>query len=232
MSPSPSHQWLSLLWSDSQFPAGGASHSGGLEGAVQSGYLRGTEDLRAWVEDYLRDVFGPSDLAACVLAHRVASSDDRAKLFAIDERLNALKIAREERQASAMMGQRRLKVLRDAFDDNRLNELWDAVQINEWNAHAACVWGVAGIVGGIGEADAARSLAYGALIGIASAGIRLRLYGQQATQRLLLDVAPTVEHAIERAQRVRGTEELASHGPRLELAQMHHERARVRLFMS
>lgn len=228
----PSSAWLRTIWSDSAFPAGGASHSSGLEGALQSGYVRTMPELSAWISDFVENVFGPCDLAALMLAHRAACREDWQSLYRIDERLGALKISREEREASVAQGQSRLEVIAQTLGDPRLRIAWEAAQEERWSAHAASVWGLTGAVGDLTEEDSGRGFTYTTIAGIASAAIRMRFTGQQGAQGLLASVSQKVEQALQEARRIESLESLASVGPRLELAQMHHETARVRLFMS
>jgi urease accessory protein len=224
--------WFSLIWSDSAFPAGGASHSSGLEGAIQEQWIRSMDDLAGWMADYVERVLAPCDLAASFLAHRAASREDWRVLFEIDETLHAMKIAREEREVSLMMGRRRLRVIASAARDPRLDHALSALDASRWSAHVATVWGLIGAIGGLSETETARGMAYHALAGMTSAAIRLRLCGQQAAQNLLTRLGEGVAQAIQRASNVQTLEDLHYHAPLLELAQMNHERADVRLFMS
>lgn len=232
MPDSPTARWLSLLWSDSAFPAGGASHSSGLEGAVQCGYIRGTDDLAAWIHAHLLHVFGPCDLAACVLSHRAAGTADFEALFRIDERVNAMKLPREEREASLMLGQRRLKVTAASMRHPFLETAREYVATGGWNAHQACVFGLVGQAGGISEEDTAAGFTYHVLAGMSSAAIRMRICGQQAAQDIMTRLGPVVASVTAEARLARGEDDLRSCGPAAEAAQMRHERARVRLFMS
>ena len=220
------------MWSDSAFPAGGAAHSCGLEGALQNGYIRSMPDLHEWISDFVEQVFGPSDLSALILAYRATQRGDGSALFRVDERLGALKITREEREASVAQGQSRLQVSAKTLDDPRLAQALDDALEGRWDGHAASVWGLVGAVGELGEAETARSFTYTVIAGMTSAAIRMRLTGQQGAQNIMISLADKVEAAIKNAESIDCSDSLASLGPRLELAQMHHESARVRLFMS
>ena len=167
----PAPDWLALLWSDSAFPAGGASHSGGLEAAVQAGHVHSMEDLGPWLTDYLKLVLGPCDLAAMHLSHRATTRRDAEELYWIDERVNALKIAREEREASALLGQRRLKTIRAAGGDQGLGDAWRDAREGKWRAHACCVWGLTGAIGEMTERESAWSFAYSTLAAVASSAM-------------------------------------------------------------
>lgn len=224
--------WLSLLHADSAFPAGGASHSAGLEGAVQCGFIRTPDDLAAWLHDYLAYVLVPCDLTAAILACRVGASDNFGPLFRIDARLNALKVPHEEREASRMLGQRRLKIAAASLRNPVLQSAWEHVCNGSWNAHQACSYGLIGESFGLGELRTATGLAYHMLAGMTSAAIRLRVCGQQTAQDILTRLGPVVASLISNAALDAHIDHLASCAPAAEYAQMHHECARVRLFMS
>src|SRR5216683_2848082 len=99
--------YLSLLrlmqLADSALPVGATAHSFGLETLVAEEYLE-VQQLGAFFKDYLEEA-GVVEGAFCCLGYRLASHTDpalfTAQWLALNERLSAIKTARESRAASA-----------------------------------------------------------------------------------------------------------------------------------
>ncbi len=101
--------WRLLQTTDSLFPTGAFSHSGGLEGLTVDGLLSTADDAERGIEEILTRSFARVDLPACGLAHRAADNVDR--LLEIDAWVDTLKAPREAREAGRSLGRRRLKVV-------------------------------------------------------------------------------------------------------------------------
>jgi len=215
--------WRLLQTTDSLFPTGAFSHSGGLEGLVADGLLSTAEDAERAVEEILTRSFARVDLPACGLAHRAA--DDVERLLEIDAAVDALKAPRETREAGRSLGRRRLKAVA-APDAYRT-----AVEEGRSPGQQAVVTGIHAALDGVSREDALLAFAYGTAAGLVASAMKLLPLGQSRAQALLTRLGEGVPERV-RAADATGLEELGSFTPLLDIAAMRHETARTRLFIS
>src|SRR4030081_1329379 len=95
-----------LQLGDSSFPSGAFTQSHGLETLVADGEVTSAADVEAVLAAHLSHRLARADLPALLASHRAATGPDLDQLEKIDEALTAVKMTREERQASARMGAR------------------------------------------------------------------------------------------------------------------------------
>jgi urease accessory protein len=210
-------QLLDLLQiSDSSFPTGAYVHSGGLEWLAQRGPL----DLEALLRLRLRENLGRLELVFLLAAY------ERSPI-ALDERLHALTLPREAREASRQVGRRLLANAVDLFGAAPLLAFADEAP----HAHHPVVFGLVGAVLGVPTRTAAEIYAFQTLRGLVSAAQRLTRLGQTEAQRLLHRLKPAVVAAAEEAATLT-VETTSAFAPIWDVAAMAHERAAVRLFVS
>jgi urease accessory protein len=217
--------WRLLQTTDSLFPTGAFSHSGGLEGLANEGILRTADDAERAVEEILRHSFARVDLPACGLAHRAASAAELEAVLRIDARLDALKPPREAREASRSLGRRRLRLVA-SLDGYRT-----LVEQDRTPGHQAVVTGMQGALEGMPREDTLLAFAYGAAAGLVSSAMKLLPLGQTRAQNLLSRLGASMPEIAQEADGL-DLEELGSFLPLLDVAAMRHETGAPRLFIS
>src|ERR1700694_1517301 len=95
-----------LQLGDSTFPSGAFTQSYGLATLVAERAVTGAADVEAVLAAHLRHRLAKADLPALLAAHRAATETDLDLVLRIDSALTAVKMTREERQASHRMGAR------------------------------------------------------------------------------------------------------------------------------
>jgi urease accessory protein UreF len=104
-----------LHLADSALPIGWAAHSWGLETLVWDGSLE-VAQLETFLTQYLQEM-GHAEGLCCRLGYRLAAEPDdiefAARWLALNAQVSALKTARENRVASAMLGRRLTTLLYD-----------------------------------------------------------------------------------------------------------------------
>ena len=215
--------WHLLQTTDSLFPTGAFSHSGGLEALVTEGFLATADDAERAIEEILRRSFATLDLPACALAHR--SARDAERLARVDGALDALKVPRELREASRSLGRRRLRAV--ALDD----EYRRRVEAGETHGHQAVVAGAHAAFAGATREETLFAFAYGAAAGLVAAAMKLLPLGQSRAQRLLSRLGEAAPEWVRVADGLT-LEELGGFTPLLDIAAMRHEEAERRLFIS
>lgn len=217
--------WRLLQTTDSLFPSGAFSHSGGLEGLTVDSVLVTAEDAERGIEDLLAHSFTRIDLPAAGLAHRAAAEGNVPRLLEIDAWVDSLKAPREAREAGRSLGRRRLRVVA-APDEYRR-----AVEEDRSPGQQAVVTGMHAALEGIARDEAMLAFAYGTAAGLVASAMKLLPLGQTRAQALLTRLGESMPELV-RAADERSLEDLGSFTPLLDIAAMRHEVARTRLFIS
>jgi urease accessory protein len=222
-----------LLLADSRLPAGGHAHSGGLAPAAMAGVV---EDLTGLV-DFLRGRLATSGLVAAAVAatachHARGDGTSRTGWTGLDREADARTPSPAQRQASRAQGRSLLRAARTAWPSPALEELRAAVP---GGPHHPIVLGVTTAATGGTPEHAATITAYGVVTGSASAAVRLLGLDPLAVQRMLAELAGTVD-AVAAEAAAYADEDWATlpavSAPILDLFAELHLRSDIRLFES
>jgi urease accessory protein len=217
-----------LQLSDSGFPSGRYTLSYGLESFAQSGELS-LPALTSLLRGSIRFGVAPSDGIALACAHRAA--DDLDVVMRVDERLTAVKLARETREASTRTGRALLNTAMAAFDTPALRRLAERVHERRTPGNHAVVLGVLTGALGVPRAEAAATELYAFSAGWVAAAVRLALIDHRVAQALLHRMGPVIAAAAIKAADGQVTQ-IASCTPLLDIMSMRHEQAELRMFAS
>jgi urease accessory protein len=230
---------LNLLYllqlADTAVPIGGAAHSFGLETLAAEGSLT-VPQLAAFFEDYLEEVGQPEGVY-CRAAYRLrvveAEAEFESRWLALNARLSALKLARESRAASAMLGKRLLQLVCSLEARPRLEGALRAALTANVDIHHAAAFGLAGGILEIEEELVVAAYLQQNLAGLVSACQRLLPLGQQQAARLLWQLKPAILAAAAQGRDGDPEGPAAYACPGLvELAGMRHPALATRLFIS
>ena len=226
-----------LQLSDSAFPSGRYTLSYGLETLVQSGHVavpaEGPELLRL-LGDSIRLGVAPSDGVALACAHHAVDPDGHADLelvIEVDQRLTAVKLPREAREASMRTGRAVLATATAAIDRGALREYAGRVSRGRSPGNHAVVIGLLSARLGVPRLDAVAGELYAFASGWVAAAVRLSLVDHRSAQGLLHGVRAVIADAARNAVE-RDVEEISSCTPLLDIMSMRHEQAELRLFAS
>ncbi|MFT4040544.1 MAG: urease accessory UreF family protein [Thermomicrobiales bacterium] len=220
----------SLQLADSFFPGGGYTLSHGLESYAEAGLLN-ADSLTGIVADMLRYGVGPSDGVALGISARAAGSGDLDLIAETDQRLTAVKLAREPRQASIRLGRQILALSRDVFDDAEAAAYLTRVRAEGLPGNQAVAMGFLRAAAGIPVWDAVAGELYAFAAGCAGAALRMTRIDHRQAQRIVRDLAPVVIAAADDAVG-RSLHEIGGSVPFAEVMAMRHETAELRLFVT
>ncbi len=220
-------EWLPWLLqvNDSQFPSGAYAHSMGLEELVQHGIVKRPDDLEAFLHHQIIPGLLAFELPCLIKAHGLALADDHAGLRALDEELDAWKLAAELRQASRQLGSRRLSLVQKLDADPALA----AYVASGAPCHhlIACALELRRLP----VEAAACAFTLQSISGYAISAMKLMRLGQERCQLLvrgaMAAVAPQLDALV-----TGPPERIGWFNPLLEIASMRHARANERLFIS
>jgi urease accessory protein len=215
-----------LQLGDSLFPSGGFTLSHGLETLAERGLVNDARSLEDWLRTSVRWQVAPSDGVAAASAWSAGADLDL--VAEIDRLLLATKLAREPRAASARTGRQMLSTLA-TIADGTLSRYRQLVQLTNAPGLQPIVLGLAGRQFGIGRRETVLLLLHLHLAGCLGAALRLLDVDDVETQRIRLDLAPTLVAAADEALTVPWKEMYAC-AVQTELMTMIHERATMRLF--
>jgi urease accessory protein len=223
-----------LQLTDSAFPSGRYTLSHGLESFAGSSELRSPVEpsLLRLLGDALRFCVAPSDGIALSCAHRAVGPDHRLELYSVvraDERLSAVKLAREPREASMRTGRALLRTALDALDSPALVEYAELVEAGAAPCNHAVVLGVVCAGFDVPRLDAVAGELYSFSASWVSAAVRLGLVDHGAAQRILRGAHPTIAAAADASVEA-NIDEIASSAPLFDAMAMRHEEAPIRVF--
>ena len=135
--------WLSPLLqvSDSAFPTGSYAHSSGFEQMVALGVVRDEDSIAAYIANHVGPALVHFELPVVRLAHEASNRGDISALMALDEIVDASKGARELREASRVVGRRRLHALRGIGTSSLPAEFVRLIDEDKSPGHHAVIFG-------------------------------------------------------------------------------------------
>jgi urease accessory protein len=210
-------EWLDALHVlDSSFPTGAYVHSFGLETLAPGNVTQ----LQTALALRLRETLARLELVFLLHAY----TDD---LVDLDERLHAMLLAREPREASALIGTHLLRAACDLFDNARIKTFLREGR----HHHQPIVYGALATALNLPRELAADAYTFSALRGQVAAAQRLGRLGQRDAQRLLHALKPAARAAVDQAGRMT-LADAGGFAPAWDVACMAHERAPARMFAS
>ncbi|WP_426977055.1 urease accessory protein UreF [Pseudarthrobacter sp. O4] len=228
MSQAPSYLLPLLQLSDSALPTGGFSHSFGMETFLERGLVDGEASFAVWLCQFVRVQLTHSDGFALRLAFEATSADELAR---VDRMLAAAALPREVREAGTKMGARMLAIAGTVAPSAQLAAYAADVVSERCTGHPAVAFAVAGRHLGVPLGELLASYLFATVTSLTQNAIRAIPIGQNAGQRVLLGAHHEVIDAVRRIQLLE-PDDFGVAAPGLEIAQMRHERQRVRMFMS
>jgi urease accessory protein len=248
-----------LHLADSALPIGGLAHSFGLESLVAHG-LVGVSDLPEFLRRFLEEA-GLVEAVFCREGFRLASGansaemlggaaaesaregprplhglKDDAAIFAkswvdLNDRLSAMKPARESRMGSASLGKNFLAAVLGLGDFAMVREALRASKEAGSLIHHSVAFGLAGGVLRFVEDRTVLAYLHQCVASQVSACQRLLPLGQSAAARILWDLKPAMIETAKRSS-VCGVEEASCFMPLLDWGAMEHPALTTRLFIS
>jgi urease accessory protein len=217
-----------LQLADAAFPAGGFSHSFGLETAIVEERVVDGDSLQAWIVSYLVEGCATLDGGALVLCDA-----DPTMLLALDRRLTAAQPNAEIRRANAHLARATLDVFAaiDLGADERASYA-DAIAREDAS-------GIHSLAAGIGYRAIGASIetileAHATLIvaSLASAAARAVPLGQRVVAGVRWRLRSAIGAFVDRALAIRDIDDLATSAIACEIDGLRHRTLPARLFAS
>jgi urease accessory protein len=217
-----------LLILDSRSPAGAHNHSGGMEAAIDAGWVSDVAELA----QFCRGRLHTSGLVAAAFAAASCrgwtvgwQAEDWEQL---DSELSARMPSAAVRAASRAMGNGLRRLLAVTVEDTDLGRPWSRIEPPA--PHHSLVLGAACALTGGSPGLAARAAALGSCTAPASAAVRLLGLDPYAVHGLLADLAPLISQIADAATNAPDLPDDSA--PALDLLADVHQAKEVRLFAS
>jgi len=220
-----------LHLTDTAFPAGGYAHSFGLETYCQDGRVTDADSLAAFLAMQLEGAAGPCDATAAVTARRRFIAGELTGCRVLDVTLEAMKPARELREASRQMGRQTLRVAGALTAHPALTGYLADVDAGRAPGHHGVAFGMAAGALGVADEAVAAGYLYSATSLLVGAALRLMRLGQLEGQRVLWRLHPVIARVAAEATS-RDADDMWTWAPGLELASIRHAGLEARLFRS
>ena len=220
--------WLPFLLqtSDAQFPTGAYAHSLGLEEIVRLGVVSDERSLGDFLTQHLL-----ANLAQLELPYLRFAFELDSNLTELDQEINAWKIARETREASAQLGVRRLKALQSIHSSPLLADFATTIQERRAVGHHLIVCAIQARLESIPLEAALTVYGYQSLAACCGSALKLIRIGQDGCQRVLRLSALQIPETVAQSMNVE-RDDAGCFNPMLEIASMRHEFSGERLFIS
>ncbi|WP_029430163.1 urease accessory protein UreF [Blastococcus sp. URHD0036] len=174
-----------LTLADSRLPAGGHTHSGGIEQAIAAGRVHDPSSLAAFLLRRLQT-------AGAVASGIAAAACGGADLAVLDAECDARTPSPALRAASRQQGRGLVRVGRRAWP----SPVWDALPAAP---HHPVALGVAAAAGGLAPRDAAAAAAYLSISGPATAAQRLLAMDPLTVAAVTARLSPEVDVVAEQS---------------------------------
>lgn len=217
-----------LQLTNSFFPTGAFAHSFGLETYVQLELVNDPETFEMFLRSTLHHGLRNSDAVAIGLAYKASEIE---KVFDLDARLTAMKIARESREGSIKIGKQFLRNTAILEQNRLLTEYAEQTQSGRCAGHHAIGYGLVAFAAKIDLFAAILGYLHAHVVGQVSAAVRLIPLKPTDGQRIIQNIRPDL---IDIARFAKGAsiDDLSGFTPGLDIRGMQHERLYSRLFIS
>lgn len=214
---------------DSFFPAGSFTLSHGLETLVQTQKIQSASELQTFIQLLLTHKLATTDIVALVHAHRASNSNDLERIRLADRRLYVQTATAINRETQRQSGRALLMVANSTWQHSQLATLQQESAQGKIHCLHPVIFGVVSAVADIPEQDAVLAFLHSFVSGVLGAAIRLGAIGHLQAQKLLLQLAPTMDLVWLKAKDL-GLDEMYSGTPAIDFAQMQHPNLSQRLF--
>ena len=222
-----------LQLSDSALPIGSLAHSFGLETLVDRGLLS-VPNIPAFFRAYLEET-GTLEAVFCREAFRLGRAVDAGfptdEWAALNQRLSAMKPAREAREASVTLGRNFLACVLAMEDVKAAREAVAASKSISTEIHHSTAFGLVCGALGFEEDKSVAAFLHQQIASLISACQRLLPLGQSAAARILWGLKAPILQAAERSAHCDASS-ARCFTPLLDWGAMEHPALSTRLFIS
>jgi len=215
----------------STYPVGGFSHSFGLETYVSRKEIKNVADLREYVVWTLRQNYLHFEGPSFCLAYEAGRAEETAVWRQLDLENTAMRLSKENRQASLKMGQAFWRTAQAVFGEERFESIWQEIKKNRRLGNYSVAAGYLAGVFGIPLDEALQAFLFNGINNLVQAGIKMIPLGQSESHKMLYSVYPQISETVKELL-AQEKWEITNFVPAQDILSMQHERLYTRLYMS
>lgn len=206
-------------------PVGAYAYSGGMEYAIQAGWLSSAEDVESWIRGVMQHNLSYLDIPVLQRCYIAWQEADHGALSYWSEFILSARESSELQAEDQQLGRALATLLSDL--DISTAQAWRSAKATPF----VCLLALAGVSWGVAIDQLATGLLWSWCENQVAAAIKLVPLGQTAGQRILLRLAELIPDAVESGLAV-ADEDIAALAPALGIASARHEIQYSRLFRS
>jgi urease accessory protein len=229
------HEFHLMQLSDSFFPSGMFSMSGGLESLMNDQKITNWIDVKNFILEQIEFQIFPCDCTVLLTALSAAKNNDLKAIVEIDEKYYSMKFPKEIRNSSIRSGKQVLNSIIHMVENNNPNNFLDEfnkkIKSNETPGTYPVVLGIGAVCFDIPLDSITRMLLYSFSSSVVSAAIRLGLIQHLDAQKILNQLAEPINKII-LENKEKDLQNIWQLSPLTEIYQMNHEHSETRMFIT
>lgn len=229
------HEFHLMQLSDSFFPSGMFSMSGGLEQLVINKKITNWNDVLNFIIEQIEFQVFPCDCTVLAFAYNGVKNDDLETVIDIDMKYYSMKFAKEIRNSSTRSGKQVLNsiihMMENSGNSNFLHKFNKKIESKETPGTYPVALAIGAVCFDMPLESITRMLLYSFSSNIVSAAIRLGLIQHLDAQKILKLLAKPINELI-LTNKEQKSEDIWQLTPLTEIYQMNHERNESRMFIT
>ena len=232
---STDYEFHLMQLSDSFFPSGMFSMSGGLEAFVNQKKISNQEDVLKFIIEQIEFQLIPCDCAVVSISIDVIKNHDLAKLLQIDNKYYSMKLSKEVRNSSVRSGKQVFNCLKHMIGENKnqfIIQINEKIELDEMRCTYPVALAISAVYLKIPIQSVLRILLYSFSSSVVSAAIRLGIIQHLDAQKILLTLAETINNKITKSIQKKSINDIWQLVPLTEINQMKHEHNESKMFIT
>ena len=223
--------------SDSFFPSGMFSMSGGLESLSQKKIITNWNQVHQFILEQIEFQLIPCDCNVLKITMDVVKNNDIDGILSIDNKFYSMKLTKDLRNSLVRSGKQVFNCLMHMIDDsnqnnNFLKQFKNKVETNETPCTYPVALGIYSQCLDISLSSAMKILLYSFSSSVASAAIRLGIIQHLDAQKILGLLAEPVNIFVSKKILEKNNSDIWQLTPLTEIHQMYHEHNESRMFIT
>ena len=231
------NEFYIMQLSDSFFPSGMFSMSGGLESLFYHHKVTNWQQVHEFIKEQIEFQIIPCECSVLSITMNAIENNDLDQIVSIDNKLYSMKLAKEVRNSLVRSGKQVFNcLLHMTHEENSKNNFVKQFKIKIELNDTPCTYPVAlGITGGcldISLSNTMKILLYSFSSSVVSAAIRLGIIQHLDAQKILKLLAETLDTFVTNKIKEKSHTDIWQLTPITEIHQMNHEHNESRMFIT